>query len=117
MILEELEELSTFIKKESGVPNVWIVIPGEQTGLYILIDHGTESYEKDSNILMAILPVTLTISSDKKDWKRVLKITETLQREMRIQKKHKYNVQEFDRVESETDYTLKLNLSLPLPIV
>jgi hypothetical protein len=116
MILEELDELVKFITKESGCPAVSLVIGQGVTGFRILVDHGTEEYIRDSNILRVRVPIYVTVISDIKDWRRVLKTTEIIQKEIRIQKKNKYDVRAWEREDSDSEYRLRLEVSLPLPV-
>lgn len=115
MILEELEELQKFVLKETDVRNVSVITQEITQGYRALISHGSEDSD-GTKPLMVRLPVTITISDAKENYRRVMKTAETIQVEFREQKGKKWNSQHIERVESDSEYILIVHVSIPLII-
>lgn len=115
-LAKELEELSIFVRKETDIPTVNLIKWNEIQGLNAFIDHGSAEYENDGTILVNKVPVSITISDSIANWQRTLRYVEIIQREMRDKKQHKWNCQTYERVDDESNYVLKLNIQILLPI-
>lgn len=117
MLEKELQELSIFIRKETEIPQVNVIDRKELKGLQAFIDHGTGNADNERSILINKIPVTIEVQDEYSNWPRVLRNIEIIQRALRDSKKHKWNILGYDRVESASNYILKLNLVIQLPIV
>ena len=115
MIYENLKELQVFISKETGISNVSIINKKDGDGYRATIDHGSETVE-DGKPIFASIPVTVTISDSIENYERVLKNAEILRKEIREKKAHIWNAKNLERVESETEYSIRVNLTIPVLI-
>lgn len=112
MILENLEELKSFVLKETDIRNVSVIFSVDNQGTRATIDHGTEEAQ-DGKPLACVLPVTVTISDTLENYRKVNKNAEILRAEIVNQKSHKWNAKNIERVTDASNYTLIVNIDMP----
>ena len=111
----ELSELDVFIRKETRLPNVTVIAnQPETTGVKCHIDHGSTEADTTGSFALQSFPVTIKLSCDKSQWSAVMKNAVIIQAEVLKQKKHKWQIGNIERVESDSEYILRLLVTIKL---
>jgi hypothetical protein len=111
----ELSELDVFVRKETRLPNVTVIAnPPDTTGVKCHIDHGSTEADSTGSFCVQSFPVTITLSAEKSQWSAVMKNAVIIQAEVMAQKKHKWQVGNIERVESASEYILRLLVTIKL---
>lgn len=114
MILENLEELKSFILKETDLRQVNVIHAMDAQGYRAMIDHGSEELA-DGRPIIANVPVTVTVTDARENFRKVLKTAEIIRKEIREQKAHKWVAGAIERQDGE-EYTLVIRVNMPMPI-
>lgn len=114
MYHEEIDEMEKFVLNNiKQVTTVNVIDGNKGTGFKCNITHGSFEKLDDEQKVTQQLPVFIELSSAKKDWRIVLQSMETLQHEIRAQKKHKWWVGTPEFIDTPTDYTWRLTVNIP----
>jgi Tfp pilus assembly protein PilX len=117
-ILAELAELETFIRKETRISNVSSVSQvADSPGISCHIDHGNIVSDGTGKLNIMDFQVYITLKDVASNWKQVLKSALIIQENIGELKDFKWQTGDIERVESVSEYIIKLSLSIKVPYV